>query len=214
MADQQLVDQITKLTLLEAADLVKKLEEILGVSAAAAVAAAPAGGGAAAAAPVEEKTEFTVILKDAGANKINHHQGCTRSDRPRPQGSQRPRRRRPQALEGEHLQGRRGRYCQEVRWHRLGRNQVTVPRSCTPGQRFAILLYGRTHPCLGIAVFAWRSILHSVTAFGPSGISGYALVSFTYYPVHPLPGARAKEPATLRFERRGPQGEASDRRQS
>ncbi len=71
MADQQLVDQITKLTLLEAADLVKKLEEILGVSAAAAVAAAPAGGGGAAAAPVEEKTEFTVILKDAGANKIN-----------------------------------------------------------------------------------------------------------------------------------------------
>ncbi len=71
MADQQLVDQITKLTLLEAADLVKKLEEILGVSAAAAVAAAPAGGGAAAAPVAEEKTEFTVILKDAGANKIN-----------------------------------------------------------------------------------------------------------------------------------------------
>ena len=73
MADQQqLVDQITSLTLLEAAELVKKLGEILGVSAAAAVAAAPAaGGGAAAAAPVEEKTEFTVILKDAGANKIN-----------------------------------------------------------------------------------------------------------------------------------------------
>ena len=71
MADQQLVDQITKLTLLEAADLVKKLEEILGVSAAAAVAAAPAAGGGAAAPVVEEKTEFTVILKDAGANKIN-----------------------------------------------------------------------------------------------------------------------------------------------
>jgi ribosomal protein L7/L12 len=51
--------------------LVKKLEERLGVSAAAAVAAPAAGGGAAAAAPVEEKTEFTVILKDAGANKIN-----------------------------------------------------------------------------------------------------------------------------------------------
>jgi large subunit ribosomal protein L7/L12 len=49
---------------------VKKLEERLGVSAAAAVAA-PAAGGAAVAAPVEEKTEFTVILKDAGANKIN-----------------------------------------------------------------------------------------------------------------------------------------------
>ena len=64
-------DQIVSLSLLEASELVKKLEERLGVSAAAAVAAAPAGGGAAAAAPAEEKTEFTVILKDAGANKIN-----------------------------------------------------------------------------------------------------------------------------------------------
>ncbi len=73
MADiQQLEDQIVSLSLLEASALVKKLEERLGVSAAAAVAAAPAAsGGAAAAAPVEEKTEFTVILKDAGANKIN-----------------------------------------------------------------------------------------------------------------------------------------------
>ncbi len=73
MADmQQLEDQIVSLSLLEAAELVKKLEERLGVSAAAAtVAAAPAGGGGAAAAPVEEKTEFTVILKDAGANKLN-----------------------------------------------------------------------------------------------------------------------------------------------
>jgi large subunit ribosomal protein L7/L12 len=72
MADiQQLEDAIVSLSLLEASALVKKLEERLGVSAAAAVAAAPAGGGgAAAAAPVEEKTEFTVILKDAGANKI------------------------------------------------------------------------------------------------------------------------------------------------
>jgi large subunit ribosomal protein L7/L12 len=72
MADiKQVEDQIVSLSLLEASELVKKLEERLGVSAAAAVAAAPAGGGAAAAAPVEEKTEFTVILKDAGANKIN-----------------------------------------------------------------------------------------------------------------------------------------------
>lgn len=71
MADiQQLEDSIVTLTLLEASALVKKLEERLGVSAAAAVAAAPAGGGAAAAV-VEEKTEFTVILKDAGANKIS-----------------------------------------------------------------------------------------------------------------------------------------------
>ena len=72
MADIQLLDDsIVSLSLLEASALVKKLEERLGVSAAAAVAAPAAGGGAAAAAPVEEKTEFTVILKDAGANKIN-----------------------------------------------------------------------------------------------------------------------------------------------
>src|ERR1700712_4524039 len=72
MADiQQLEDQIVALSLLEASELVKKLEERLGVSAAAAVAAAPAGGGGAAAPAAEEKTEFTVILKEAGANKIN-----------------------------------------------------------------------------------------------------------------------------------------------
>nr|WP_308422308.1 50S ribosomal protein L7/L12 [Edaphobacter acidisoli] len=74
MADiQQLEESIVSLSLLEASALVKKLEERLGVSAAAAaVAVAPAaGGGAGAAAAAEEKTEFTVILKDAGANKIN-----------------------------------------------------------------------------------------------------------------------------------------------
>jgi len=68
-----LVDQISGLTLLETADLVKALESKLGVSAAAPVAAAaPAagGGGAAAAAPAEEKTAFDVILKEMGANKI------------------------------------------------------------------------------------------------------------------------------------------------
>jgi large subunit ribosomal protein L7/L12 len=73
MADlKQIEDQIVGLSLLEASELVKKLEERLGVSAAAAtVAAAPAGGGGAAAPAAEEKTEFTVILKEAGANKIN-----------------------------------------------------------------------------------------------------------------------------------------------
>ena len=72
MADlTQLEEQIVGLTLLDAAALVKKLEERLGVSAAAAAAPAAAGGGAAAVAPAEEKTEFTVVLKDAGANKIN-----------------------------------------------------------------------------------------------------------------------------------------------
>ena len=74
MADiNAIAEQIQGLTLLEASQLVKLLEEKLGVSAAAAsvaVAAAP-GAGAAAAAPAEEKTEFTVILTTAGANKIN-----------------------------------------------------------------------------------------------------------------------------------------------
>jgi len=73
MADiNAIADQIQGLTLLEASQLVKLLEEKLGVSAAAAsVAAAPAAGGAVAAAPVEEKTEFAVVLTAVGANKIN-----------------------------------------------------------------------------------------------------------------------------------------------
>jgi large subunit ribosomal protein L7/L12 len=73
MADlQQLEESIVGLSLLDAAALVKKLEERLGVSAAAAAPVMMAGGGgAAAAAPAEEKTEFTVVLKDVGANKIN-----------------------------------------------------------------------------------------------------------------------------------------------
>ena len=75
MADiNTIADQIQGLTLLEASQLVKLLEEKLGVSAAAAapVMVAGAGGGAAAAAPAaEEKTEFTVVLTAAGANKIN-----------------------------------------------------------------------------------------------------------------------------------------------
>jgi large subunit ribosomal protein L7/L12 len=73
MADiNAIADQIQGLTLLEASQLVKLLEEKLGVSAAAAAPVMAAGGGGAAAAPVvEEKTEFTVILTAAGPNKIN-----------------------------------------------------------------------------------------------------------------------------------------------
>jgi large subunit ribosomal protein L7/L12 len=73
MADtEQIVEQLSGLTVLEIADLVKKLEEKWGVSAAAPVAvAAPAAGGGAAAAPAaEEKTTFDVILKEVGGNKI------------------------------------------------------------------------------------------------------------------------------------------------
>ncbi|MCX7713344.1 MAG: 50S ribosomal protein L7/L12 [Chthoniobacterales bacterium] len=73
MADiTKLVDELSNLTVLEIADLVKKLEEKWGVSAAApvALAAAPAAGAAAAPPPAEEKTSFDVILKEVGANKI------------------------------------------------------------------------------------------------------------------------------------------------
>ena len=72
MADiTKLVDQLSELTVLEAADLAKALEEKWGVSAAAAVAAAPAAGGGAAAPVEEEKTEFDVVLTSDGGKKIN-----------------------------------------------------------------------------------------------------------------------------------------------
>lgn len=71
MADmEKIVEQLSKLTVLEAAELVKALEEKWGVSAAAPVAMVAAGGPAAAAEPVEEKTEFDVVIKDAGPKKI------------------------------------------------------------------------------------------------------------------------------------------------
>ncbi|MFN7728407.1 MAG: 50S ribosomal protein L7/L12 [Bdellovibrio sp.] len=70
LTNEQLVEELSKKTVMEIADLVKMLEEKWGVSAAAPVAVAAAGG-AAAGAPAEEKTAFDVILKDAGANKIN-----------------------------------------------------------------------------------------------------------------------------------------------
>ena len=68
---ETILEEIKGLTLLEASDLVKKMEEAFGVSAAAATVVAGGGGGAAAAAPAEEKTEFAVVLTDVGGNKIN-----------------------------------------------------------------------------------------------------------------------------------------------
>jgi large subunit ribosomal protein L7/L12 len=68
---ETILEEIKGLTLLEASDLVKKMEEAFGVSAAAATVVAAGGGGAAAAAPAEEKTEFTVVLTEVGGNKIN-----------------------------------------------------------------------------------------------------------------------------------------------
>ena len=73
LSQQQVVDYIKGISVLELSQLVKTLEKELGVSAAAAMpmAVPAAGGGAAAAAPAEEQTEFTVVLTDVGANKIN-----------------------------------------------------------------------------------------------------------------------------------------------
>ena len=68
---ETILEEIKGLTLLEASDLVKKMEEAFGVSAAAATVVAAGGGGAAAAAPAEEKTEFAVVLTEVGGNKIN-----------------------------------------------------------------------------------------------------------------------------------------------
>jgi len=72
MERAQILEEISKMTVLELSQLIKDMEEKFGVSAAAAVAvAAPVGGGAAAAAPAEEKTEFTVMLTAIGDNKVN-----------------------------------------------------------------------------------------------------------------------------------------------
>jgi len=68
---ETILEEIKGLTLLEASDLVKKMEETFGVSAAAATVVAGGGGAAAGAAPAEEKTEFAVVLTDVGGNKIN-----------------------------------------------------------------------------------------------------------------------------------------------
>jgi large subunit ribosomal protein L7/L12 len=72
MERAQILEEISKMTVLELSQLIKDMEEKFGVSAAAAtVVAGPAAGGAAAAAPVEEKTEFTVVLTAVGDNKVN-----------------------------------------------------------------------------------------------------------------------------------------------
>ena len=71
LTQDQVVEYVKNISVLECSQLVKRLEQELGVSAAAAAPVAVAGGGGAAAAPVEEKTEFTVTLTDVGANKIN-----------------------------------------------------------------------------------------------------------------------------------------------
>src|ERR1700690_784468 len=71
LSQDQIIDAISQMTVLDVAELVKKMEEKFGVSAAAPVAVAAGTGAAAGAAPAEAKTEFTVVLANSGANKIN-----------------------------------------------------------------------------------------------------------------------------------------------
>ena len=127
MADlQKIVDDLSSLTVLEAAELAKLLEEKWGVSAAAAVAVAGPAGGGAAAAPVEEKTEFTVVLAGCRRQEDRGHQGSPRHHRSRPEGSQGPRRGRAEARQGRREQGRgrEGQGPAREGW-REGRAEVT-----------------------------------------------------------------------------------------
>ena len=115
---EKLVDDLSTLTVLEAAELSKLLEEKWGVSAAApvAVAAAPAGGAAAPAEAAEEQTEFTVVLTAGGDKKINVIKEVrARPSGPRPEGSQGPRRRRSAEREGKRLQAGSRRDQEEAR---------------------------------------------------------------------------------------------------
>lgn len=91
MNKDQIMEAIENMTVLELSELVKAMEEKFGVSAAApAVAVAAAGAAPAEGAAAAEQTEFDVVLKEAGDQKLQGHQGGTRGDWPGPEGSQRP----------------------------------------------------------------------------------------------------------------------------
>ena len=126
MNREELISAIESMTVLELADLVKALEEKFGVSAAAPVAVAAAAAPAAAAEAAEEKTEFDVVLKDAGAEKIKVIK-VVREVRPGPEGSQGAGRGRAQDPEGRRFQGRSREDQGQVRrsW-RHRRDQVII----------------------------------------------------------------------------------------
>ena len=130
MADlSKIVDDLSSLTVLEAAELSKLLEEKWGVSAAAPVAVAAAGGAAAAAAPVEEKTEFDVVLTAAGDKKINVIKEVRAITGIGPEGGEGPRGGRPEDGEGSGGEGRSREHQEEARGsRRQGRTQVGVCR--------------------------------------------------------------------------------------
>ena len=141
---EKLVEDLSALTVLEAAELSKLLEEKWGVSAAApvAVAAAPAAGGAAGGAAAgrsaEEQTEFTVMLTAGGDKQINVIKEVrARPRRPRPEGSQGPGRRRAAEREGERLQAGSGRDQEEARSRRRDRRDQVAKPATTASRRGA-----------------------------------------------------------------------------
>jgi hypothetical protein len=140
---EDFIKQIDEMTVLELNNLVKALEEHYGVSAAAAVAAAPAAGGGAAAAPVEEKTEFDVVLKSAGDKKINVIKASA-SRRPRiwssplrpPSRKRSPRKRRSPSRRSSKRLGRRSSSSKRgARRHVLSRRVAAHVPSSNPGCR-------------------------------------------------------------------------------
>ena len=150
MADlQQLEESIVGLSLLDAAELVKKLEARLGVSAAAAAPVMVAGGAAAgAAAPAEEKTEFTVVLKEVGANKINVIKAVREVTSLGSERGEGPGGRRSEEHQRRCFEGRSRDHQEEV--HRSGRNcrsQVTWQRGLVCGSGALPCLDGVTAPC-------------------------------------------------------------------
>ena len=121
----EILDKIGSMTVLELSELIKAMEEKFDVSAAAAVAVAGPAAGAAPAAAAEEQTEFTVVLALVRREQGQRHQGRSRTDGPRPQGSEGPGRRRAEAGEGRREQGRRRSRQEEAgRSRRKGRSQV------------------------------------------------------------------------------------------
>jgi hypothetical protein len=114
---------LDSMSVMELNDLVKAIEEKFGVTAASMATGGGGGGGGAAAAVVEEKTEFNVVLLEAGANKVSVIKAVR--ELTGPEGSQGPGRRRSEARQGSRAQGRRRSRCQEAggRW-REGRSQV------------------------------------------------------------------------------------------
>ena len=131
---EDILNAISNMTVMEIVDLVKMMEDKFGVTAAAPMAMMAGGGAAAApAAAVEEQTEFAVTMTSFGANKVGVIKVIRETHRPRPQGSQGPRRGRALAGQGLRAEGRRRRDQEEARRGRRFRgDQVTAMHGPVP----------------------------------------------------------------------------------